>query len=460
MKIPEELYNYIISGKCVLFLGAGASMETGAPSAQQIARELGKKYLQGQHREEPLSKVAAYIETKPGLGKTIFINYLINHLSHLTPSEAHFLIPKFNWAAVYTTNYDTLVEQAYEQITEGRIKCKPIISSSDLMGNMSEDSNCMYIYKPHGCITRPSSMVVTEDDYYSASDKRKAIYRQLEVHKYRSVFLFIGYSFSDFDLSQILFDVLKEMGKLSQWTYALWPKHSEVQMLTWRARNVELIDMRFGEFMTELSSISLKKEREREFSISDTAIAEVVKALVATINAKDPFVMEHSPRIQKLALMISEEMGIPICERQLIETAALLHHIGSIAVPDSILRKTSALSSSEWEILKGRPVVGEQLLSSIPGLKNIAKIVRSLHERFDGKGYPDGLAGEHIPRLARIIAVANGLDILMSKRPYRPAFDLKEAIAVIKRNSNTQFDPTVVSALKRLYSQNKLVGLW
>ncbi len=302
-------------------------------------------------------------------------------------------------------------------------------------------------------------MVITEDDYYSASDKRKAIYRQLEVHKYRSVFLFIGYSFSDFDLSKIWFDVLREMGKFSQWAYALWPNHSEVQMLTWRAKKVELIDMRFGEFMTELSSISLEEGREREFSISDTAIAEVVKAMVAIINAKDPIVMEHGPRIQKLALMISEEMGIPIYERQLIETAALLRDIGSIAVPDSILRKTSALSSSEWEILKGHPIVGEQLLSSIPGLKNIANIVRSLHERFDGKGYPDGLTGEHIPQPARIIVVASCLDALMSKRWYRPAFDLKEAIVEIKKNSDTEFDPTVVCALKRLYSQNKLVGL-
>jgi putative nucleotidyltransferase with HDIG domain len=462
MKIPEELYNHIISGNCVLFIGAGVSMEAEAPSAQEIVRELSEQYLQGQHEGEPLSRVAAYVETKPGLGKRSIVNYLVNRLSHLKPSRAHLLIPKFNWAAIYTTNYDTLIEEAYEKSVKGRGRCKPIISSSDLVVDMSDKPRCISVYKLHGCISRPSSLVISEDDYYSASDNRKAIYQSLETHKYRNVFLFIGYSFSDFDLSRIWFDVLKELGKLSQWAYALWPKCSEVQRMTWRARNVELIDMRFDKFMDELNSISHRKEKkkEREVSISNTAIAELVKALLSTIGAKDPSLKEHSLRVQNLALMISKELDITIHERSLIKTAALLHDIGLIAVPDSVFKKPGKLSLSEWEILKGHSMVGEQLFSSISSLKGVANIVRCHHEQFDGTGYPDGLAGENIPLPARIIAVADCLDALMSERPYRSAYTLEEAIAEIDVRPGIQFDPRVVKALKSLYGHNKLKGLW
>jgi len=463
MKISEELYNYIISGNCVLFVGAGASMEAGTPSAQEIARELSEKYLQGQHKEEPLPRVAAYIEAKPGLGRRIVVDYLINRLSHLKPSKAHLLLPMFNWAAIYTTNYDTLIEQAYEKIGEARIKCKPIISSCDLTDNVTDSSNRVLLYKPHGCISRPSSneapLVITEDDYYSTTTNRKAIYRQLEIHKYSSVFLFIGYSFSDFNLSQIWFEVSKELGRFSQWAYAVWPNCSEIQKLMWRARNIELIDARFGEFMTELSSILFEEQKEREFSISNTALVELVKVLLFTIEAKDPFTKERSLRVQKLALMIAEEMAIPIHEYQLLEVAALLHDVGFVAVPDIIIKKPGVLTQSEFEIIRRHPIIGEQLLSSVPSLKSIAKIVRYHHERFGGGGYPDGLIGKSIPRPARIIAVADTLDVMMSVRPYRASFKLKEAVASINKASGIQFDPTVVSALSRLYRHNKLTGL-
>ena len=199
MKIPEELYDYINSGNCVLFVGAGASIEAGAPSAQEMTRELSKKYLRGKHQEEPLSKVASYIETKPGLGRRLVVDYLINRLSPLKPSKAHLLLPKFRWTAIYTTNYDTLIEQAYEKVG---VKCKPIISSCDLVIDLINYYNYVLLYKPHGCISRPAvnetPIIITEDDYYSVANNRKAIYRQLEAHKYKSIFLFIGYSFSDF----------------------------------------------------------------------------------------------------------------------------------------------------------------------------------------------------------------------------------------------------------------------
>ncbi len=458
MKIPEELYNYIISGNCVLFVGAGASIEAGAPSAQEMARELSKKYLQGKHQKELLSKIASYIETKPGLGRRLVIDYLINRLSPLKPSKPHLLLPKFRWTAIYTTNYDTLIEQAYEK---AGIKYKPIISSCDLVTDMTDYYSYVLLYKPHGCISRPAvseaPIIITEDDYYSVADNRKAIYRQLELHKYKSVFLFIGYSFSDFNLSQIWFDVSKELGRFSQWAYALWPNCSEVQRATWRTRNLELIDMQFGEFMTKLSAISFEKREEQEFFISNPDLAELVKVLVFAIEAKDPYKMHHALRVQKLSLLIAEEMAIPIHEYQLLEIAALLYEVGYLAIPDVIIEKTGPLTQPEFELIKQHPIIGERLLSSLPSLKSITKIVRHHHERFDGRGYPDRLIGENIPRPARIIAVADSLDAMMSDRTYRKALSKDKIIAEFKKGSGRQFDPEVVTSALVILGKSRII---
>ena len=452
MKIPEELYNYIISGNCVLFVGAGASIEAGAPSAQEMARELSEKYLQGKHQEEPLSKIASYIDAKPGLGRRLVIDYLINRLSPLKLSKAHLLLPKFRWPAIYTTNYDTLIEQAYERVG---VKHKSIISSCDLAIDMADQYSYVLLYKPHGCISRPAiketPIIITEDDYYSVAENRKAIYRQLEVHKYKSVFLFIGYSFSDFNLSKIWFDDLKELGRFSQWAYALWPNCSEVQRATWRTRNLELIDMQFGEFMTELSTISFEKRIEQEFFISNPNLAELVKVLVSIIEAKDPYMMHHALHVQKLSLLIAEEMAIPIHEYQLLEIAALLHDVGYVAIPDFIMGKTSKLTQGEWELTKQHPIIGEQIFSSVPSLKSIAKIVRYHHEQFNGRGYPDGLIGKNIPRPARIVAVADVVEAMSSHRPYRPALGIDKALEEISQNKGTLYDPEVVDACLKLF---------
>jgi len=454
MKMPEELYKYIILGNCVLFVGAGASIEAGAPSAQEMARELSKKYLQGKHQEEPLSKIASYIDAKPGLGRRLVIDYLINRLSPLKPSKAHLLLPKHRWSAIYTTNYDTLIEQAYEGVG---VKYKPILSSCDLVIDMTDHYSYVLLYKPHGCISRPAAseapIIITEDDYYSVADSRKAIYRQLEVHKYKSVFLFIGYSFSDFNLSQIWFDVSKELGRFSQWAYALWPNCSKIQRDTWRTRNLELIDMQFGEFMTELSTILSEKREEKEFSISNPDLVDLVRVLVSIIKEKDPYMMHHALHVQKLSLMIAEEMAIPIHECQLLEIAALFHDIGHLLIPDVVMGKTSSLTQVEFELIKQHPIIGEQIFSSAPSLKSIAKIIRHHHERFDGSGYPDGLIGKNIPRPARIIAVADAVEAMSSRRPYRPALGIDKILEEISQNKGIVYDPEVVDACLKLFKE-------
>ncbi len=460
MKIPGELRSSIFSGNCVLFVGSGASTEADAPSAQEIARELSRRYLHGQHQDEPLSKIAAYIEADPKQGRKLVVDYLMNRLSRLQPSKTHLLLPKFDWAAIYTTNYDTLLEQTYAKIG---IKCKSIRSSRDLTADTNDKSHYVMVSKLHGCISKPFSeetpLVITEDDYYSAANNRKAILRQLEVHRYRSIFLFIGYSFSDLDLSQIWFDVAKELGEFSQGAYALWPNCSEAQRLMWRSRHVELIDAGFREFMKELSSLSSRELSGGKLPVNYTAPMEFAKVLLLLLGMKDPATKEHSWRVLKLATMLAEEMAVSCREHQSLEIAALLHDVGFIAIPDSVLHKQNPLSLTEWQIIQKHPIIGEQILVTHPKLRRIAQIVRCHHESYDGNGYPDGLAGRDIPRPARIIAVADHLDALTHERPYRRSIVLAQAVDYVRRSAAVQFDPVVVSALDKVLAGKKLTGV-
>jgi HD-GYP domain-containing protein (c-di-GMP phosphodiesterase class II) len=151
--------------------------------------------------------------------------------------------------------------------------------------------------------------------------------------------------------------------------------------------------------------------------------------------------------------MIAEEMAIPIHEYQLLEMAALFHDVGYLVIPDVIMGKTSSLTQIEWGLSKQHPIIGEQIFSSAPSLKSIAKIVRYHHERFDGSGYPDGLIGENIPRLARIIAVADVVEAMSSRRPYRPALGIDKVLEEISKNKGTLYDPEVVDACLKLFKE-------
>ncbi len=126
-----------------------------------------------------------------------------------------------------------------------------------------------------------------------------------------------------------------------------------------------------------------------------------------------------------------------------IRQAALLHDIGKIGVLDSILNKSGSLEE-EWEIMREHPKIGERIVSSLESLAHLAPIIRSEHERWDGKGYPDGLSGEEIPLASRIIFACDSFHAMISDRPYREALGVREALEELGRNSGTQFDPAAV----------------
>lgn len=178
--------------------------------------------------------------------------------------------------------------------------------------------------------------------------------------------------------------------------------------------------------------------------------AGTLRAFARAIDANSPWTAGHSERVTHRALAIGRVLGLSRADLGRLYRGGLLHDIGKVGVPPSILDKTEGLTPRERALIERHPVVGEQILSPISGFSDVLPIVRSHHERFDGAGYPDGLAGEAIPWLAAILAVADVFDALTSNRPYRSGLSAHEARAAIVAESGSQFDPRVVEAFVRL----------
>ena len=165
------------------------------------------------------------------------------------------------------------------------------------------------------------------------------------------------------------------------------------------------------------------------------------------ISDDDEYTGEHSYGVIALALQIADEMGLDEDERRLVEFGALLHDVGKIGVPKEIINKAGPLDDEEWAIMKQHTVYGQQMLDKVGGsMTDVGVIVRASHERWDGKGYPDGTAGEDVPRAARIVAVADTFSAITTTRSYRKAQTPEAAIDELKRCAGTQFDPKVVEA--------------
>ena len=177
-----------------------------------------------------------------------------------------------------------------------------------------------------------------------------------------------------------------------------------------------------------------------------TRFLEVIQTLAQIIEVRDDYTGGHTRRVTRYAEIIARALDLSREQLDLISLGTPLHDIGKIGVDDAILRKPGLLTEAEFARMREHTTIGAQILGQIPDLAPLVPIARNHHERFDGQGYPDGLAGENIPFLARLVAVADAFDAMTTDRPYRPAMDTDKAFSEVSRLSGSQFDPAIVAA--------------
>lgn len=181
-------------------------------------------------------------------------------------------------------------------------------------------------------------------------------------------------------------------------------------------------------------------------------------ALAAAIDAKDHYTHGHTSRVTQVSIALAQKLSAkyPFDEQffEELNIASLLHDIGKIGIPESILNKQGPLTDEEWKVIKEHPCIGETILQSIHELKTCILGVKYHHERYDGKGYPDGLKGEEIPLIAAIIAAADAYDAMVSDRPYRKGLSKEKAVQEIVACAGKQFNPEVSQAMKELFDEN------
>lgn len=206
------------------------------------------------------------------------------------------------------------------------------------------------------------------------------------------------------------------------------------------------------------SLINMKKEElDKTYMELKKRYIDTIEALRLTVDAKDYYTRGHSDRVSYYASKIGEAFDLSPDEIELLKVGGVFHDIGKIGTADDILFKVEKLDFDEYEEIKKHPLKGAYILSAISMFKDVVPLVKYHHERFDGKGYPEGLKGEEIPLLARILSVADAFDAMTSDRKYRSKLNLGEAINQFKLNSGTQFDPVVVEKLLILLKNYELM---
>jgi HD-GYP domain-containing protein (c-di-GMP phosphodiesterase class II) len=218
-----------------------------------------------------------------------------------------------------------------------------------------------------------------------------------------------------------------------------------VELFDVRTRPFSADDRRFCRLLADHAGLVLGTVRMAE-RLEAQHLA-TVGALAAALEAKDAYTGGHAQAISQFAVAVSEELGLSGGEIRSVRMGALLHDVGKIAIPDSILNKPGPLTDDEFTVMKRHTVIGADIIAGVPGLEQVVSLVRSSHERWDGRGYPDGLAGTEVPRGAYVIAVCDAYHAMIEDRVYRRAMSVDGAVAELRRCSGSQFMPAAVEAL-------------
>ena len=207
-----------------------------------------------------------------------------------------------------------------------------------------------------------------------------------------------------------------------------------------------------------LAAVQARLVRSHELMLIQlqTAYKASLRTLANAIEARDSTTGDHVERVNAYAQTLAAELGWDESRRNALEFGAILHDIGKIAVPEAILSKRGPLTDEEWAEMRKHPEVGKRMIAGIPYLAPAVPIVLFHHERWDGKGYPDGLAGEAIPEEARLLSIVDTFDAMTSDRPYRPAIPVSVTFETILEQSGTQFDPGLVSVFVRCWERGEI----
>lgn len=211
------------------------------------------------------------------------------------------------------------------------------------------------------------------------------------------------------------------------------------------------VSRRLLQYKTQyLNEVRIKNLAESELiEIIDSLILSFVNAL----DAKSPWTKGHSLRVRDYSLLLAQELGLSETQLELLSISALLHDIGKIGTYDDVLNKVEALTDAEYELIKKHPGNAVAILSPIKKFQVFLPYIKSHHERMDGRGYPDGLSGEEIPFLGRILCVADAYDAIVSARPYKVQMTKAEGLNEVRKKAGTQFDPRVVAALMAVHNR-------
>jgi putative nucleotidyltransferase with HDIG domain len=206
------------------------------------------------------------------------------------------------------------------------------------------------------------------------------------------------------------------------------------------------------------SQMAIAIENARLYNVLQDSTLRTVQALANSLEAKDNYTSGHSERVTHYALLLAERLGLSDKMLQNLRYASQLHDIGKIGITERILNKPDKLTDWEFAAIKDHPVIGERIIQTLDFLEDVRAIIRHHHERWDGAGYPDNVAGEDIPLLARIMAVADSYDAMSTARPYRAALSRDAAIAELVRCAGSQFDPRLVAEFLEVLKQEDFLS--